>query len=102
MAHIITFGEALREHEDQARKLGAALVLLEQNQHELRNKQEELRHWTSSKRPEFFLQSIRHEHKTIRCEGLRLQSELGLLRVTLEKTRSDVQLLAKGGQIVRL
>src|SRR2546422_11100679 len=102
MAHRVSFQEALRTHEVQGRKLGAALVLLEQNQERLREKERELRDWTRWERNECFLQSIRRERITIRCEGLRLQSELGLVRIALEKTRADVQLLAKGGKMVRL
>ena len=102
VVHRVTFEEALRNHENQARKLGAKLVLFEQNHHQLRNKQAELQSWTRRKRHKFFLQSISRERRTLLCERLKLQSDMGLLKITLEKTRSDVQLLAKGGKIVRL
>lgn len=102
MAHRITFEEALRDHEIQARRLGATGILLEQNKRELRSKETELRNWRRLKRHEFFLQSIRRERKTILYENLKLQSDIGLLKIALEKTRADVELLAKGGRIVEL
>jgi len=102
MAHRVTFEEALREHENQARRLGAAVLLLEQNHRELRNKEAELRNWSHLKRHEFFLQSIRRERKMILSDGLKLQGEKGLLEVELEKVRRDVELLLKRGKIVRL
>jgi len=96
VAHRVTLEETLRNHEDQARELGATLVLFEQNHHELRNKQAELRDWTRLKRPEFFLQSIRRERKMIISNGLKLQAEKVRLEVELEKARCDVTLLLNG------
>ena len=102
MAHRVTFAEALCEHEDQARKLGAAVLLLENNRNELKEKEEELRHWTRWRRSRFFLQNIQRERQMILSNGLRLQSEKVRLEVELEKARSNVQFLARRGKIVNL
>jgi len=102
MAHRVTLDEALLEHEDCVGRLGATVLLLEQNRNELRNKEEELRNWTRWRRSEFFLQNIRRERQMILSDGLKLQGERVRLEVELEKARSNVQFLARGGKIVNL
>src|SRR5437879_6489755 len=100
MAHQVHFEEALLAYEAQARMLGAAVLLLGQNLRELKDKQAELRNWTRWKRHELFLQSIRRERKALLCERLKIRSRVGLLEIGLERTRADVQHLAKGGKIL--
>ena len=98
----MSFAEALYEHQDQARKLGTAVLLSEHNHNELKEKEEERCDWTRWQRSEFFLQNIQRERQIILSNGLRLQSEKVRLEVELEKTRSNVQFLARGGKIVNL